>query len=1107
MFLSRRFRGYRRLSVLAGSVVLAAGMVTAPPAVAAGKGPERSAAARILPLPQHIEPRPGVVLLRGTVDVVAGSAADAAARQSLVDILRAHGVTARVVAGGDLSTSRPVILLGGPDETPASADALRAMGVSGPAALPAEGYVLAAGRDRRGRPRVVLSGVDGTGTFYAVQSLRQLLVPRGSQVAVDGVTVRDWPAYRVRGGMESFYGRVWTQEDRRSQIEFLARHKMNQFFYGPADDLRTGSNWDSLYDAAELARLKEIADLARSRHVDFVYRISPEAPMAPSKGICHVRDSDRAKLLARFDQLWDIGIRSFVIAWDDVSGNFACQEDRDAYGTDPSPLAAAQAGVTNVVQTEFIEARPGATRMVTVPTEYWGMAPSPYKERFDALVSTEVDLYWTGPEVVSPSITAADLQAARAVWPRHRVMIWDNYPVNDYSMNRLLLGPLVNRDAGMADTVVGISFNELVGDQEASQIPLGTQADYAWNPAGYDPDRSWTRTLRVLGGDAYEELRLFAENNRASVLDNTSRPELAAMIDRLIADYRAGRPVTVQLDRLDRELRRLADLPAALRAKLDNPLLLRQIAPWLDRVGVTGQAGRAAVAILRAQDRGSAEAAWLARREQARARGILDGTWHQISPGPIDTLLTFAATQSDGAIGDRWYGDLGTPTGLPAAAHGSALGNLTDRRDDTAYVAAGPPKAGDAVTVPITKPHRLSAVTVVQDATAPADGVIQALVDGAWIDLGPLGEGFTKVPGRDLAASAVRVQWTAGSAAPRIYEIVPHYADVFSGTLSVDPPGSLVAPGTTKRFHAVVEVFAEREATGRVTATGPAGWTVRPASQAFRARPDGRTVVAGVPFDVTVPAGAAEGRHEVTVAFHRDGAAPVTVTLPILVGEGSYANLVAGANPAGYWRLGDPAGSRTAADSSTARQDGVYLAGAVPGVEGAVAGDRAADLSAGFVEVPRTSRTDLTGQFTLEAWVKLDRLVPSPGQAVIESYTAPATDGYALRVTDGVVQAWSLGDPGKGHGVVSGRTRLTPDRWHHVAAVFDGSRLTVYLDGVADNSVATSVAPGGGTASVKLGGRGDDTYQRLQGDLDEAAVYDRALTAAEIQAHYFAGIG
>ncbi|OKI46770.1 hypothetical protein A6A27_36910 [Micromonospora sp. CB01531] len=1000
-----------------------------------------------------------------------------------------------------------MIFLGGPDETSASTAALSALGVEGPAGLPGQGYVLAAGPDRRGRPRIVLAGVDGAGTFYAVQSLRQLLVSKGSRVAVGGVQIRDWPGYKVRGGMESFYGPVWSQEDRRSQIEFLARHKMNQFFYGPADDLRTGSNWGSLYGEAELALMKEIVDLAKARHVDFVYRVSPEAPMAPSKGICHVRDADRAKLLARFEQLWEIGIRSYVIAWDDVSGDFACQEDRDAYRGDRSPLAAAQAGVTNFVQSEFISKRAGASRMVTVPTEYQGMTQTPYKDRFDELLSTEVDLYWTGPATVSPSITEDDLRAAQEVWPRHRIMIWDNYPVNDYARKQLLLGPLVNRDAGMADDAIGISFNELVADQEASQIPLGTQADYAWNPGAYDADRSWTRTLQILGGNAYQELRLFAENNKASRLDNTARPEFAALITRLIADYRAGRSVDAQLVQLDGELRRLEELPAALRAKLDNPLLLKQIGPWLDRVGMTGQAGRAAVGILRAQDRGDGEAAWLARREQARTRGILDRTWHQISPGPVEDLLSFAATENDGYIGDRWYGDLGTPTGAPAAAGGSGLGNLTDRRDDTAYVAAGKPADGDAITVPITKPHRLSAVTVVQDATAPADGMIQALVEGTWVDLGPLAEGFTKVPAQDPAASAVRIRWTPGSVAPRVYEIVPHYSDVLSGSASIDPPGSLVNPGATKRFQVAFEVFAPANLSGRVTASGPADWTFNPATQNLRVRPDGRTIVTSVPVEVTVPADAARGRHEVTVTVHMDSVTPINLSLPILVEEGSYPEFVAGANPAGYWRLGEAAGSATAVDSSNSGQNGTYRDGARPGADGVLADNGAADVSAGYIDVPRSARTNVHVPFTLEAWVKLDQLAPAPGQAIIESYDKPAVNGYALRVSAGVLQAWSLGAAGKGYGVVSGRTRLTTNRWHHVAAVFDGSRLTVYLDGVADSSIATAVVPGSGTASIKLGGRGDDTFQRLKGDLDEAAVYDRALSAAELQEHYFAGLG
>ena len=58
-------------------------------------------------------------------------------------------------ASSDLATRAPMIILGGPRETPASTDALRALKVVGPESLPAQGYVLAAGHDNRGRSRIV----------------------------------------------------------------------------------------------------------------------------------------------------------------------------------------------------------------------------------------------------------------------------------------------------------------------------------------------------------------------------------------------------------------------------------------------------------------------------------------------------------------------------------------------------------------------------------------------------------------------------------------------------------------------------------------------------------------------------------------------------------------------------------------------------------------------------------------------------------------------------------------------------------------------------------------------------------------------------------------
>src|SRR5262249_7983339 len=88
---------------------------------------------------------------------------------------------------------------------------------------------------------------------------------------------------------------------------------------------------------------------------------------------------------------------------------------------------------------------------------------------------------------------------------------------------------------------------------------------------------------------------------------------------------------------------------------------------------------------------------------------------------------------------------------------------------------------------------------------------------------------------------------------------------------------------------------------------------------------------------------------------------------------------------------------------------------------------------------------------------------------------------------------------------VTGSTTVTAGQWHHLAAVYDGSTLKVYVDGVVDGSVAASVSPGDGSNSLKLGARGDDAALRLQGEIDEVAIYGHALTPEDIALRYHAG--
>ncbi|HEX6443996.1 MAG TPA: beta-N-acetylglucosaminidase domain-containing protein [Streptosporangiales bacterium] len=1082
------------LSGLAVAAVLA-GTVTVPAAAAAAPG---TALPQISPQPQSERLLSGQVALPPTVQLVEGAHADDAAVGLVKSVLHDHGIETT-------QGSAPVTVAvgtGGDDEVKQGLAQLHQNGTAG---LPAEGYVFAAGRDDADHGRVVLGGVDGVGTYYAAQTLRQALTGR----TVPAMVVRDWPGFAMRGGMESFYGPTWSWDDRYDQVDFLATHKMNYFFYGPAGDARTGTQWGDLYPSDELAKFADLVKYAAARHVKFIYRVSPEAPLDASKGICHSSKADRDKLIARFQQLYDIGVRRFVIAWDDVSGHFACAADQTAYGDDPQPIAAAQAAVLNDMQARFFDSHPDVEPTITVPTQYYGIDSTPYRTRFDDLVTQKMQIYWTGPAVVSPQITVDDEKSTQAAFPKHRLVVWDNYPVNDYDPNRLFLGPLVGRDPGLGKDTLGITFNEMV-EQAPSQIPLWTEADYAWNPAGYDAKRSWDAAIRGLGGDAADALRVFAENNRSNgpVGGDLAQesPTLTPLVHDLTSAYTSGGAVDGPAKELDDYLARMRSAPDEMRSGLPDPLFATEAKPWLDDMTHAAGAGDDAAAALTAQASGDGAGIWKARLGLDAERRALAANPQVVASGVLDPLYGLARSESDAWLGVPWYGDTGTPTGNPPAAQGSSLAAAADDKLDTAYRAAQAPTEGDSLELPLTRTHPLRDVVVLRPEGDTATGTVQAKHDGTWVDLGPLQGAYTLVPGGDRTADAVRIVWDAGTTAPGVDEIVPRYSDVFTGRLGT-PGRQLVASGHTTELDVDVTAIAQRSVAGTLAVGAPDGWQVSPASQPLDLTSDGRTVRHTYPIEVSVPSGAS-GEHTLTVTLTAPGAAPLTAQIPVKVGtvaDVAYPELVGQQNPSGYWRLGESSGTALT-DSSGHGQDGSYRPTVTLGVPGALAGDTdtAARLDGGYGEVPSSASVSPTGAYTVEAWVRPSAIRPDPGTAIVEKYSTPANNGFAFRLDGaGHLQAWNLG--AGSYALVTGTTSVSTGRWHHVAAVFDGSNLTVYLDGWPDASVETSVAPAAGPASLKIGARGDDAGQRWQGDMDEVALYPSALSADQIATHYLTG--
>ncbi|MFT4688163.1 MAG: putative membrane-bound dehydrogenase-like protein [Limisphaerales bacterium] len=89
--------------------------------------------------------------------------------------------------------------------------------------------------------------------------------------------------------------------------------------------------------------------------------------------------------------------------------------------------------------------------------------------------------------------------------------------------------------------------------------------------------------------------------------------------------------------------------------------------------------------------------------------------------------------------------------------------------------------------------------------------------------------------------------------------------------------------------------------------------------------------------------------------------------------------------------------------------------------------------------------------------------------------------------------------------VVAGKSTIRPRTWNHVVMVRSGIGVTVYLNGNQKPEIETELprSIGADESEIFFGGR-NDNFSNLNGYLDEAAVFDRALTAAEAKQLYVA---
>ena len=500
------------------------------------------------PVPHQVERQAGTAVVKAPK--AWAITADAGRHQDVVRLLQqAEGAK----AGGAKATFKLTIGVKGDKAVKKYAKKIPAK---------AEGYYLEV------TPKgAVLAAADEVGLFWAAQTWMAML----SEGKMEYCTITDYPDVPYRGVVEGFYGTPWSHQARLSQIAFYARHKMNVYIYGPKDDPWHRDKWREPYPEAEAKRISELATYARSLGVNFYWAIHPGVDIKWT-------EQDRDYLVAKLEKMYDLGVRSFAVFFDDIWGE----------GT----RADKQAELLNYVDNNFIQKKHDVAPLIMCPTEYnraWANDEKGYLRTLGTQMNQGIEIMWTGNSVVH----CIDRESQE--WINQRInrksYIWWNFPVSDFVRDHILLGPAYGNDLDIAETMSGFVSNPME-HAEASKISLYGIADYTWNMPAYDYQADWEKGLREVLPSNYEALRTFALYNKdlgpnGHGFRREEGDELKAIAQQALAGQSSARQA---LALKCEELGIAVDL---LLNDDSNPELLRELRPWLlqgKNVAAYGQA-------------------------------------------------------------------------------------------------------------------------------------------------------------------------------------------------------------------------------------------------------------------------------------------------------------------------------------------------------------------------------------------------------------------------------------------------------------------------------------------------------------------------------------
>lgn len=552
----------------------------------------------IYPLPQSIvydnEETPTSFEITKEVNVVYDNDTDAATKAFLNEVLDKYGIKA---TEGTQTVSDKTNILVGVKDSGGAADTYVKENITIKNETLFDNYnpyVLSA---KEGT--IAILGGDTDSAYYGIATLQMMFSSFAGEKLLTA-QIEDYANVLYRGFIEGMYA-IWNDEGRESLMRFARDYKMNTYIYASKSDPYHTSLCYELYPEDQINAIAELAKIGEETKCYYAW----SAHIAGFFSGLNVNDTEAyearyAKLLAKFQQLYDAGVRRFAILNDDF----------------PAGQVSDVVTLINRLMDEFI--KPNGCEMIAYCPNGYNKAWLGSSNELDILneLDDSIMLFWTGDDVNSP-MTQETIDYAQTKFDGD-ICFWLNYPVNEHGKSGMFLGDITHYARDNVKMKGAVSNPCLY--PEASKVALYQLAALWWNNTNYSEhaEEIWLSSYKYLQPEVYSAFTTVGRN--ISNAPGSGRvpqgfPEseyIKEALESVEAKILNGDDITNdnEVKELLTEFENIINAVDTMKTSCDNQSLIDELTPWFNSLQNVTAAAKSVVEGVIAFQSGDTGTAW-----------------------------------------------------------------------------------------------------------------------------------------------------------------------------------------------------------------------------------------------------------------------------------------------------------------------------------------------------------------------------------------------------------------------------------------------------------------------------------------------------------------